>query len=502
MLFNSYVFVLAFLPGSLLVFHALRFLGQERASIIALSLLSLFFYGWWDARYLLLLVPLMLANFGIALLLAPNQGRHRTGARWLLAAGVAGNLAVLGYFKYANFFVDNLNALLGLDLFLARVVLPLGISFFTFQKIAFLVDAYRGRVHHLDLPDYALFVSFFPQLIAGPIVHHSEVLPQFLRRGRVPIEMAALGLAIFAIGLAKKVLLADNAAPFATARFDAAAAGGQLGLGDAWAGTLAYTVQLYFDFSGYSDMAIGAGLMFGIKLPVNFASPYKATSIIDFWRRWHITLSRFLRDYLYVPLGGNRRGRTRRYVNLFLTMLLGGLWHGAGWTFVIWGALHGAYLGVNHGWRALRERLGLSPRWTGAFHALPARGLTFLAVVVAWVFFRAENVSAALAMLRGMAGLNGALAGGAGPAQAFSDTGTAFAVTGLLLAVAWLAPSTQQITRYIGPEHEVVLDVHEAEQAHASRWRPSPRWAVSTGLLLAACLMSMSRVSEFLYFQF
>jgi D-alanyl-lipoteichoic acid acyltransferase DltB (MBOAT superfamily) len=277
------------------------------------------------------------------------------------------------------------------------------------------------------------------------------------------------------------------------------AAGAQLGAADAWAGALAYTVQLYFDFSGYSDMAIGAGLMFGIRLPVNFASPYKATSIIDFWRRWHITLSRFLRDYLYVPLGGNRRGRTRRYVNLFITMLLGGLWHGAGWTFVIWGALHGAYLGVNHAWRALRERFGLSARWTGALNALPARILTFLAVVVAWVFFRAENVSAALSMLEGMAGMNAAATAAAGN---LADTGEAFAVTGLLLTIAWLAPSTQRITRYIGPEHEVVLDVHEAEQAHASRWRPSRGWAVTTGLLIAACLMSMSRVSEFLYFQF
>jgi len=501
-LFNSYVFVLAFLPGSLLVFHALRFLGRERASIIALSLLSLFFYGWWDARYLLLLVPLMLANFGVALLLAPRDGRHRPGARWLLAAGVAGNLAVLGYFKYANFFVDNANALFGLDLFLARVVLPLGISFFTFQKIAFLVDAYRGRVHHLDLPDYTLFVSFFPQLIAGPIVHHSEVLPQFLRRGKVPAQVLAIGVTIFAIGLAKKVLLADNAAPFATARFDAVAAGASLDLLDAWAGALAYTVQLYFDFSGYSDMAIGAGLMFGIRLPINFASPYKATSIIDFWRRWHVTLSRFLRDYLYIPLGGNQRGRTRRFVNLFITMLLGGLWHGAGWTFVVWGALHGVYLGVNHAWRALRERLGLPARWTDAFHALPARALTFLAVVVAWVFFRAETMATALGMLRGMAGLNGLFSGTGGAAPAFSDTSLAFAVIGLLLAIAWLAPSTQQLTRYVGPEHEVVLDVHQAEQAHASRWRPSPAWAVTTGLLFAACLMSMSRVSEFLYFQF
>jgi D-alanyl-lipoteichoic acid acyltransferase DltB (MBOAT superfamily) len=488
-LFNSYTFILAFLPLTLLVFHVLRGMGWERPAVLALTLLSLAFYGWWNAVYLLLLVPVMLANFALATRLVPREGRRRAGARLLLGLGVGGNLAVLGYFKYANFFVDNANALFGLELFLAEIVLPLGISFFIFQKIAFLVDAYRGQVSRLNLLDFSLFVSFFPQLIAGPIVHHSEVMPQFHRRGPVPRELLALGLTIFVIGLAKKVLLADTAAAYVGPAFDAAANGTALDFASAWAGALAYTVQLYFDFSGYSDMAIGAGLLFGIRLPVNFASPYKARSIIDFWRRWHITLSRFLRDYLYIPLGGNRKGPARRHLNLFLTMLLGGLWHGAGWTYVVWGGLHGLYLILNHAWRALGSRLRLpSNRATTVL----AWALTFLAVVVAWVFFRSPDIATALSMLRSMTGLNGL-----GPVPDAAREG--LAVAAALLALAWLAPNTQQITGYGGPAGE-----SELRPAPAPRpaWQPSAGWAVAVGVLLGVGLASLSRVSEFLYFQF
>src|SRR5438477_21454 len=329
MLFNSYAFILGFVPMTLLLFHGLRGAGFARSSIGLLALLSLVFYGWWNPIYLLLIVPLMLVNFALAARIVPRDGRRPHAARPLLVLGIVLNLATLGYFKYANFFVDNLNAVAGLDLALGTVVLPIGISFFTFQKIAFLVDVYRDRVDRLDFIDYVLFVTFFPQLIAGPIVHHSEVLPQFRRHGGVSGRMLTMGLTIFAMGLAKKVLLADTAAAFATPQFSSAAAGTRLDLLAAWSGALAYTAQLYFDFSGYSDMAIGAALMFGIRLPVNFASPYKAASIIDFWQRWHITLSRFLRDYVYIPLGGNRRGVPRRYANLIFTMILGGFWHGA-----------------------------------------------------------------------------------------------------------------------------------------------------------------------------
>jgi D-alanyl-lipoteichoic acid acyltransferase DltB (MBOAT superfamily) len=508
MLFNSYVFLLAFLPLTLLLFHGLRRLGRPRAAILALTLMSLVFYGSWKAVYLLLLLPLMACDLAIAPHLLPRQGRHAPAARPLLTLGIALNLGALGWFKYANFFVDNVNDLLGLDLFLARIVLPIGISFFTFQKVAFLVDAYRGRVERIDPLDYALFVSFFPQLVAGPIVHHSEVMPQFRRGGAASFANFALGLSIFGIGLAKKVLLADTAALYASPAFDAAAAGAPLDLLAAWCAALAYTAQLYFDFSGYSDMAIGGALLFGIRLPVNFASPYKSASIIEFWRRWHMTLSRFLRDYLYVPLGGNRKGRARRYLNLFLTMLLGGFWHGAGWTFVIWGALHGVYLMINHGWRALRG--GAPPRPPlRAAGRLAGQAVTFLAVVVAWVFFRAADLDTALSILASMAGAHGVAApaslAGLWPALPAStaplDAGAGLLVAGLLLALTWLAPSTQELTAYEAPRGLQAERVFEAPR-RGLRWRPAPGWAVAVGALFGVCLMSMSRVSEFIYFQF
>lgn len=495
MLFNSYAFVFAFLPLAFAIYHGLRHLGLDRASILALVSLSLFFYGWWNPIYVLLIAPLMLANFVLARIIMPRQGRPSRGAKLLLAFGLAGNLAVLGYFKYANFFVDNLDALFGLDLFLAKIVLPLGISFFTFQKIAFLVDAYRGKVDRLELLDFSLFVVFFPQLIAGPIVHHSEVLPQFRRRGGVPSACIAMGLTIFIIGLTKKVLLADTIALYATPGFEAAASGASPDVLAAWSSALAYTVQLYFDFSGYCDMAIGTALLFGIRLPVNFASPYKATSIIDFWRCWHITLSRFLRDYLYIALGGNRHGKARRYTNLLLTMLLGGLWHGAGWTFVVWGALHGIYLTVNHAWRALRPRATWLPAAPGVERKL-GQVLTFLAVVIGWVFFRAADVAAALQILKGMVGMNG-FATMVQHAESFQG----LALSGVLLLVAWWAPNTQQLTGYVGPATGDAAQDPKSRPTRAS-WRPSVAWAAAVGGGAGVAVLSLSRVSEFLYFQF
>ena len=366
MLFNSYTFILVFLPAAVAGFHLLRASGRERWAFAFLAAASLFFYGWWSLRGLALLCVLMTANYGLASWLVRGEGGARL-RRAVLVAGLALNLTVLGYFKYANFFLETVAPLAGRRLQLHEIALPLGISFFTFQKIALLVDCHAGKVRRLDPLGYVLFVSFFPQLIAGPIVHHSEVMPQFAARPRITAPLIAQAMALFTIGLAKKVLLADNLAPLVRPAFGAAAAGHVPDLTQAWFSALAYTLQLYFDFSGYSDMAIGAALLFGVRLPLNFASPYKSTSIIEFWRRWHMTLSRFLRDYLYIPLGGNRRGPSRRYVNLFLTMLLGGLWHGAGWTFVAWGALHGAYLAVNHAWTALRGPASGCPcGWAGA----------------------------------------------------------------------------------------------------------------------------------------
>jgi alginate O-acetyltransferase complex protein AlgI len=493
MLFNSYAFILGFLPLTLLLFHGLRAAGLARSSIGVLTLLSLAFYGWWNPIYLLLIVPLIVGNFALATAIVPRAGRRPRAARPLLVLGIVLNLATLGYFKYANFFVDNLNAVAGLQLVLGQVVLPIGISFFTFQKIAFLVDAYRDRVDRLNFIDYTLFVTFFPQLIAGPIVHHSEVIRQFRERATVSMQTVALGVTIFTIGLAKKVMLADTAALYASPLFNAVAAGARPDTLTAWGAVLAYSTQLYFDFSGYSDMAIGAGLLFGIRLPVNFASPYKAESIIDFWHRWHITLSRFLRDYLYVPLGGNRKGRARRYLNLMITMILGGFWHGAGWTFVVWGTLHGLYLMINHLWRALRGHVGGDFGWSVTLERHLGRALTFVAVVVAWVFFRSEDVGSAVQMLFAMAGNNGV-------ARLESLDSAALLIVTALLAIAWLAPNTQELTGYVGPE-----GAHEASESHRLppiRWQLSARWAMAVGCLFGSALMLMSKVSEFIYFQF
>jgi len=327
----------------------------------------------------------------------------------LLILGVVVNLALLGYYKYANFFVEQVNWAVGSNFHLDKILLPLAISFFTFQQVAYLVDAYRHETKEYNFLHYCLFVTFFPQLIAGPIVHHKEMLPQFTKNSiyKFNYEHMAIGLTIFTIGLFKKVILADGVAIYATPVFNAAELGNALTFFEAWGGALAYTLQLYFDFSGYSDMAIGIAYMIGVKLPINFDSPYKATSIIDFWRRWHITLSRFLRDYLYFSLGGNKKGNIRRYINLFLTMLLGGIWHGAGWTFAIWGMLHGIYLVINHAWRKLRKDIFKWSEHVGFFEVVVARIFTLLAIIVGWVYFRADSVSGANHLMLTMLGNNG-----------------------------------------------------------------------------------------------
>jgi D-alanyl-lipoteichoic acid acyltransferase DltB (MBOAT superfamily) len=489
MLFNSYVFIGAFLPATLVVYRLLCLTGHPRLPLLWLVAASFFFYGWWNPAHTPLLFVSIVANYLIGLrLTAP--GNSALTKRGLLAAGIAGNLALLAYFKYSVFIVENVGALAGLDFTIRAVVLPLGISFFTFQQIAYLVDAAEGEASEYRFLDYCLFVTFFPQLIAGPIVHHREMMPQFQRPEAMRFSHAdfAMGLTFFVAGLWKKVVLADTLATFATPVF-AIAADQPLTASEAWTGAIAYALQLYFDFSGYSDMAIGLGLLFGIRLPFNFASPYKAVDIIDFWRRWHMTLSQFLRDYLYVPLGGNRKGRARRYVNLFLTMLLGGLWHGAGWTFVIWGALHGVFLIVNHGWRALRSSLGWTSTGTAAGVWL-ARGITFLCVTVAWVFFRAESVGEATGMLRAMAGVNGWLSAPLDFTDLYEYRDQILIAA--LLAVALIAPNTQEWIMGEGRVRTVVVP----------RWRFTPVWAGVAAACFLFTLTRLSAVSEFIYFNF
>jgi D-alanyl-lipoteichoic acid acyltransferase DltB (MBOAT superfamily) len=402
---------------------------------------------------------------------------------------------------------------------LPRIVLPIAISFFTFQQIVFLVEAYRGEAGDYDFLHYALLVTFYPHLIAGPIVHYREMLTQFTRPNATRFRPShfSVGVTIFCIGLFKKVVMADGVAPFANSIFDAAAGGASLTPHEAWTGALAYTFQLYFDFSGYSDMAIGLARMIGIRFPMNFNSPYKSINIIDFWRRWHITLSRFLRDYLYIPLGGNRRGRVRRYANLLITMLLGGLWHGAGWTFVIWGGLHGIYLVINNAWHALREQLGFT-RPVPMGRAV-ARALTFVCAVIAWVFFRAQGFAAAhtmlSAMFAGSAAVTGATVAGhpvlrqVGLVERWFphdllDPYNAIGWIAVLGLIAWLGPNTQQIMARYRP----VLE-HRAIDAMARRyrwlqWRPTYAWSAMAALLSAAALVTLwiGRNADFIYFQF
>jgi alginate O-acetyltransferase complex protein AlgI len=483
MLFNSYSFIFVFLPVTLAVFYIFHTGGNRHFALGSLALASLVFYGWWSLQALALLIVLMATNYIIVCCLLRIPGSKCRLRQIIAAGGIGGNLIVLGYFKYANFFLENWAAINGSDISYVAIILPLGLSFFTFQKIALIADAYHRRVSDLSPLGYLLFVSFFPQLIAGPIVHHRDVMPQFASPAPVSSDFVAQGVILFVVGLAKKVLLADTIAQWANPVFDKASLGQALSASDAWLGTIAYALQLYFDFSGYCDMAIGLGLLFGIRLPINFNSPYKAGNIIEFWHRWHMTLSRFLRDYLYIPLGGNRHGQLSRYINLSITMLLGGLWHGAAWTFVVWGALHGIYLGVNHAWIAFRARM----QWHGPpnpLMRLAGTGITFIAVLIAWVFFRAPDLGTAGSILRAMGGLTND--------EAPSTIGSGgMLLIATLLAVVWSAPNSNQITALV---HEKLL--------RPSVWAPVPILGVACGLLFAICLMSLTRVTEFLYFQF
>ena len=385
MLFNSYEFIFLFLPITFALYFYLQKKYLTQTSKAFLVLASLFFYSWWNINYLPLILFSMLFNYSIGKRLIKKRNKL------ILAFGVTVNLLLLGYFKYADFFIENINTLTHTHIPLLHLLLPLAISFYTFQQIAYLVDSYRGETKEYNFLTYSLFVTFFPQLIAGPIVHHKEMMPQFESKENrfINYQNIAIGLFIFSMGLFKKVVIADTFAVWATKGFDISK---ELDMVQAWITSLSYTFQLYFDFSGYTDMAIGIALLFNIKLPMNFFSPYKATNIQDFWRRWHITLSKFLKDYIYIPLGGNRKGEIHTYTNLFTTFLLGGLWHGAGWTFVVWGILHGLALIVHRLWSKLNIKLPTFIAWF----------ITFNFINVAWVFFRALSFDDAIKVLHGM----------------------------------------------------------------------------------------------------
>jgi D-alanyl-lipoteichoic acid acyltransferase DltB (MBOAT superfamily) len=430
----------------------------------------------------------MLFNYLLGDSLSKNRGnrRDRFSRKGLLTFGIISNIALLGYFKYSDFFIENINLLLHEKMALLHLALPLAISFFTFQQISYLVDSYREETQTYDFLNYALFVTFFPQLIAGPIVHHKERMPQFAKRKNKILNHynIAMGLSIFSMGLFKKGVIADTFATWATAGFDTATT---LNLFEAWITSLSYTFQLYFDFSGYTDMAIGVALLFNIKLPINFNSPYRALNIQDFWRRWHITLSRFLRDYIYIPLGGNRKSSLRTYSNLMGTFIIGGLWHGAGWTFLFWGFLHGLALVTHRAWRNLGFKMPTLVAWF----------LTFNFINISWVFFRAKEWSDAIKVLDAMFSLDNIVLPKflESKLSLLHQFGVEFGFFGFhigakLDTIIWIVAGF------------LIVLLFKSSTEQLEQFKPTKRGAILTGLMLLAGVVSLSRVSEFLYFNF
>jgi D-alanyl-lipoteichoic acid acyltransferase DltB (MBOAT superfamily) len=537
MLFNSTIFIAGFLPIVLLGFFLFSGTGRQRLAGLWLTLASLVFYGWWEPHYVPLLVGSMTANY----LLGGWLRKHPS--KLILGLGIAANLLLLGYYKYTGFLLGAVDDALGLDWQMEAIVLPLAISFFTFQQIAYLSDAHDGAVVEHDFLNYCLFITFFPHLIAGPITHHREMLSQFgnPENFRPRFDNISVGATLFVLGLFKKVVFADPMGSEAGPVFAAAQAGAALPLLDAWTGALSYALQLYFDFSGYTDMAIGLGLLFGISLPPNFNSPYKAHNVIEYWSRWHMTLTRFLTAYVYNPIvlrvtrrrvatGKPLPKRGRMSLSTFaalvayptlLTMFLSGFWHGAGWQFIAFGLLHGFYLVTAHGWRALKAKWGWKLDSNKLIHRVPAIALTFVCVVIGAVFFRAPSLQAALNMLQGMAGLNGMLlptsfARIPGMARIAGMLGIPFepgpffrplvgAQIVLLLVFCWSLPNTQEFLRH----YRTALNWRPTMSwmqrwLPVATWRPTAAFGVVIGLLGFFALAKAMSVAptEFLYFQF
>jgi alginate O-acetyltransferase complex protein AlgI len=468
LLYNSYDFIFKFLPAALILFYLAARFAWTRLATASLVVMSLVFYSFRDWHTVFILLASIFFNYSIGYLLRKRQNG------FVLFVGIGGNLAALAYFKYADFLIGTMNSISGLNLPLLKVALPLGISFFTFTQIAFLIDTAQGDAGKVGLLQYLQFMAFFPHLISGPIVHYGEVSPQFAQPGskRWTAENVNTGLLLFSLGLAKKVLLADTCAPWANSVFDGAAP--PAASLQAWFGALAYTLQLYFDFSGYTDMAIGSALFFNVRLPENFNSPYKSISVIDFWQRWHMTLSQFLRDYVYTPMAFAFRKPQMRLVSILLTMLLCGLWHGAGWNFVLWGGYHGVLLVLVYWWQSLRRPL---PRGV-------ARVITFLAIIAGWVIFRARNVYFAMAILTSM--------------FSFSNTGLKNLSGSYAELLRWAGLAVLLVFINVAPTSREWIESRKIRGWHA----------VVAGALFFACLLVMRTTfqaggqTKFIYFQF
>jgi alginate O-acetyltransferase complex protein AlgI len=500
MLFTQFEFLFLFLPIVFAGYFLLaRYIVATSARLSWLTVASLAFYSYWDIRFLPIILASIVFNFTMALLIERQSDGRTRG--WVLAGAVSVNLLALGFFKYTNFAIQIFDAITRSRYPSLAIVLPLGISFFTFTQIAYLADVHGGYPNEKSFTKYALFVTYFPHLIAGPILHHREMMPQFGSKSSrmVSAENVAIGLTILAIGLFKKSFIADGFALLANPVFQTAKTA-HLHVLDAWAGAFAYSLQIYFDFSGYSDMAIGLSLLFGIRLPFNFDAPYKSQSIVEFWRRWHISLSRFLRDYLYIPLGGNRHGEQRRNINLAVTMVLGGLWHGAGATFVLWGALHGLFLTINHRWTERTKKSPLLARMTKAWwYPFAALGLTQVAVVFAWIFFRADNFYDAVRVIQSMAGFAD---------QHRVGTRLVDAYGGASIVLGYVACLVLPNVNGMFARWNVGLETYKNERPWSIlnlTWRPSVAWAVTTSLaLFVAVVLNFvaGDSSQFLYFQF
>ncbi len=524
MLFNSYLFIFAFLPITLAGYFLI---GRTRPKIALLWVFfaSLIFYGWWNVRFVGLLLASISINYGLGICFKRKSRSKSMTAKWFLAAGVGFNIAVLGHFKFADFFITNINALLGISLLLYNIILPVGLSFYTFLQNAYLVDAYRNEAPSYKFLDYGAFVAFFPHLLCGPIVHHRELIPQYAKTQtfRFSHENVSIGLIMFFIGLFEKIALADNLCVYSDTVFGAAARGFSVTFYEGWIGALAYTFQIYFDFCGYSNMAIGLSRMFNIWYPMNFDSPYKATSIIDFWRRWHITLSRFIKKYLYIPLGGNRKGNSRRYLNLMISMLLGGLWHGAGWTFVFWGALHGIYLAINHFWRHFVPASSSRRLYLSRFSKWVRRILTLIFVVFAWVLFRAQSLSEAWEIFRAMmriplieklpeimriygktwVTMGSLFENGLTNVQLFSnrELGSFLFLLGGSLIICWFLPNAQEYLAFYKPALEYPRD-HNDVLCSKIRWQPTVVHFLFVLALAVLSLGFLDNINEFIYYQF
>lgn len=544
MLFNSYEFILLFLPITVIVYYRISSFDSRQLSLGFLAFASLFFYGWWNPSYLILISVSLVTNYFIGTTLQSENIQKRVKTL-LLIVGIVFNLGLLSYYKYGGFIVEIVNDIYDRDINWANVILPLAISFFTFQQIAFLIDSAARRVKHSDFLEYVVFVTFFPQLIAGPIVHHKEMIPQFSSiKLNITSNHLKIGMMLFAIGLFKKVILADSISEYVAPIYDTAV-DGQVTFLQAWIAGIGFTLQIYFDFSGYSDMALGAARMFGIILPINFNSPLKASSIIDFWSRWHITLVRFLTAYIYTPLSlratrkavmrkgkANSRTKTIDFITTLtiptlITMFLSGFWHGAGYQFLVWGTLHGVYLVINHSWRMMLPAFVSDKKRYERFFRPFGLVITLLAVFFAMIYFRADNLEIANSMAASMIGLNGislpeAIFNHLGEAKGIflkigigPDTTTGSQITYgsiycvVLLFIALVLPNSLDMMRNYTPALNYSIKKHERDDLYSNNklvhfliWKPNRFWAITCGITLAVGLMSLQRLSVFLYWQF